>query len=540
MHHKFTKHGQGKASKAVRYLLQDHDSSGELRAGIEVLRGDPDMVATVADSLEFKRRYTSGVIAWSSEEQPTDKEISAVLDDWERLAFAGIEPQNRCWTAVLHREENGGVHVHTITARVELGTGKALNIAPPGHLRDFDAFRDCWNHGKGWARPDDPARQRSLAPGQIESHRPGNKTEITHYLSELASAGLVTNAHDVKAELAKLGEITRSGKDYISIKPDGSDRAIRLKGGLFSHEWTSESQLKREATAAALRADGRGGHINPGRAAEARSELERAVQRRAEYNQQRYRDPNGANQTPEIGVQSTVPGIGAEPAQPVVYTHGDQHDRRGIGVRSPNLSRHLEQLTSKLSSGPSPISTGTDRTSQGHSAPTRAVRLSPSATSYRRGLSDRAGVWKTHQDRIRRLRGEDQIDEPALNRDRAASLGEAKPTIGKLQQRVEKLREIVGRIRKTQQRVQKATAEACAALRSKVQLSPGASRNAAGGAEREREADNQRFTDLERQRQEIERLAEEINTNLLQQQKKQTQATETPSQTPPDRGPKLG
>ena len=43
--------------------------------------------------------------------------------------------------------------------RIELDTGKALNIAPPGHEKYFDPLRDYFNYSKGWSRPDDPTLQ---------------------------------------------------------------------------------------------------------------------------------------------------------------------------------------------------------------------------------------------------------------------------------------------------------------------------------------------------------------------------------------------
>ena len=46
------------------------------REGGEVLRGDPDMVAAVADSLEFEHKYRSIVIAWAPEDRPTDAQVS--------------------------------------------------------------------------------------------------------------------------------------------------------------------------------------------------------------------------------------------------------------------------------------------------------------------------------------------------------------------------------------------------------------------------------------------------------------------------------
>ena len=72
--------------------------------GVEVLRGDPDMVAAVADSLEFEHKYRSIVIAWAPE-----------------TAWAGLEPDRYSWTAVLHRDHGGGVHVHIPTVSAIIG-----------------------------------------------------------------------------------------------------------------------------------------------------------------------------------------------------------------------------------------------------------------------------------------------------------------------------------------------------------------------------------------------------------------------------------
>jgi hypothetical protein len=84
MHIKFLSHGTGSAGGAVSYLLGENDHLGLERAEVQVLRGNPQMVATVADNLNFVHRYSSGVVSWSPEEQPTGEEIDGVLDDVER------------------------------------------------------------------------------------------------------------------------------------------------------------------------------------------------------------------------------------------------------------------------------------------------------------------------------------------------------------------------------------------------------------------------------------------------------------------------
>ncbi len=51
---KFLSHGKGSARAAVEYLVGERDAAGHEREGVEVLRGNPDMVAAVADSVSEK------------------------------------------------------------------------------------------------------------------------------------------------------------------------------------------------------------------------------------------------------------------------------------------------------------------------------------------------------------------------------------------------------------------------------------------------------------------------------------------------------
>ena len=128
---KFHKPGRVGAA-AADYLEDNKDHKGWPRDRVEVLRGDPFRVGQIADSLAFKHRLTAGVIAWAPEDSPSPEQIDEVLDHFERLAWAGLDPERTARSAVRHDEASGGVHVHIMAARVDLQTGKSLNIAPPG------------------------------------------------------------------------------------------------------------------------------------------------------------------------------------------------------------------------------------------------------------------------------------------------------------------------------------------------------------------------------------------------------------------------
>ena len=104
MHIKFLARGTGSARAAADYLLGARDATGQLREGVEVLRGDPHQVAAVADALGFEHKYTSGVIAWAPDDTPTDAQIEAVLDEFERTAWAGLEHAVPAPARILERE----------------------------------------------------------------------------------------------------------------------------------------------------------------------------------------------------------------------------------------------------------------------------------------------------------------------------------------------------------------------------------------------------------------------------------------------------
>ncbi|HED3306030.1 TPA: relaxase/mobilization nuclease domain-containing protein [Klebsiella quasipneumoniae subsp. similipneumoniae] len=317
---KFLSHGTGSGARASAYLMGSHDHTGAPRAGVAVLRGDPVLFAAVADSLPFQHRYASAVISWATEEAPTADEITAVLEDFEAVAFAGLEPEDVHLTAVQHDEPDGGVHVHILIPRVHLGTGKSFNPAPPGHRKDFDAVRDKHNHEKGWARPDDPLRARLLRPDfeafKDKSDKTAIKKQITNHLFAAAEQRVISNAAELRDYLqTSLGcEITRTGADYTSIKPEGYPKAIRLKGELYGASWTAERTLEREAQAAARAGIGRGGEVSESGSRRAQERLRDACKRRAEYNRGRYpRRDKGIAQTDHRLDRPIEGGLGAGP-----------------------------------------------------------------------------------------------------------------------------------------------------------------------------------------------------------------------------------
>ncbi len=289
MHIKFLNRGQGSARSALDYTLGKYDSNKKERQSVEVLRGNPEQVTAVADSLEFKHRYRSAVIAWHKEDKPTIEQMQEVLDDFERIAFAGLEPNQYCYYAVMHDND----HIHIITPRVELQSGKSFNIAPPGWQNTYDLIRDKFNEKYNWARPDDPARSR-VVNQSIHIHgglsHTKAKKELNSAVMDMVNKGIVTNAKEVEQYLNSIEGVTvkpRRSKKSLSVMVEGIKKPIRLEGLAYGREF-SVTELVRELEKEQEQRDRRSQEDRAREVVRIERELEQVAGARADYNRGRY------------------------------------------------------------------------------------------------------------------------------------------------------------------------------------------------------------------------------------------------------------
>jgi len=295
MHIKFIDRGTGKGSFATNYIVNAHDHTGKKRDfPPEIMRGNPLMTGILADSLSFKHKYRSAVIAFHPEDSPTDDQLNEFLNEFERLAFAGLDADQYSWTAVLHREKEAE-HIHIIVPRVELISGKSMNISPPGWEKNYDSLRDYFNKKYEWKSPDidkNPEISRLTRPHLEGVHkslkalsRAETKQLINDYLTENIINGGINNRADIIKSLTDLGFKTpRIGNDYITILDTDSKTRIRLKGAIYEQHWTveSENKTKNTDTKSNNRKDYSGG------IKALRDTLEERISGNAAYNQQRY------------------------------------------------------------------------------------------------------------------------------------------------------------------------------------------------------------------------------------------------------------
>ncbi len=257
-------HGQGGGSGPVNYLLR-MDYPGRSEAPPTLLRGDTDMTRDLIDAQARKWKFTAGVCSWGPEDTVTPAQERQLIDDFERLAFAGMDQDqyNILWV----RHSHAGHHeLHFVIPRVELSTGKAFNAFPPGWRKDFDQLRDLYNWRENWTRPDAPARARFSTPDHADLHkarlirwgkepkpdaRAEAKSAVHDYVRAMMESGQVHDRDSLIKALTDAGlEINRAGKDYVTVKDSDSGEKLRLKGGVYAADWQlgqSAERMKEKA-----------------------------------------------------------------------------------------------------------------------------------------------------------------------------------------------------------------------------------------------------------------------------------------------------
>ena len=256
VHIKFLNHGKGSPAHASAYVLDKLDHLGNVRAGVDVLRGDATTFNAICDSSPHLWKYTSGVIAWSKEDDPTNEQIQEVLNDFEKHAFAGLEQSQYHLFAVLHTDDDSSKHIHVLAPRLDLESGKSLNIAPPGHEKHFDSIRDYFNTKYQWSRPDDVllmqttqepnhiaklnAQAKNILSSQELESLPKKQfcSVVDNYVKTLLKTQVVENRADIVAciEQVKGVESVKQSKEFLTVTLTNGKKH-RLKGDFYNEQF---------------------------------------------------------------------------------------------------------------------------------------------------------------------------------------------------------------------------------------------------------------------------------------------------------------
>jgi len=301
---KFFRNGKGAGAGPVGYLVADkvlaYDENRDLIRDAdsqpmtvtreplpEVLRGNPDRTEALIDASRHQWTYRAGVISFAGTDAPTEDQQAEVMDHFERLAFAGLDPTQYEVLWVRHTHEDR-VELHFCTPRLELTSGRSLNIAPPGYEKAFDSLRDVMNQRHGWADPMELERIQEVRDTIETPTRAQGRDELHAWLQDQISVGLITDRASMIDALADAGfDLPRVGKAYLTAQDPDTGERWRLKGEIFHEDWQAdptEREVERGTghdPAGLRRLDG----IATG---ELQDRFEQHCDQRAAYNRDRY------------------------------------------------------------------------------------------------------------------------------------------------------------------------------------------------------------------------------------------------------------
>ena len=232
---KFLKNSGGGSAKAtIDYLLgKERD-----REGARVLSGDPELTQRLSDSLNFKNRYTVGVLSFEEGNLPDDDK-RAIMDRFEGSLMAGLDKDQYNMTWIEHTDKDR-LELNFVIANVELTTGKRLQPYYDKADRPLvENWKQVINHEYGLTDPHDPNKAQAIKtlnrqnlPKDVQQV----KEQIGQALAHQIEQGNITDRKGVIDTLEQAGfEIARQTDKSISIKnPDGK-RNIRLEGVIYEN-----------------------------------------------------------------------------------------------------------------------------------------------------------------------------------------------------------------------------------------------------------------------------------------------------------------
>ncbi|GAA9970294.1 hypothetical protein VN0935_09650 [Helicobacter pylori] len=285
------KQGGGDGDGSVNYLLNERVEQGTAK----VLKGDANLTKSLLLSLTQKHKACVGCLSF---EEPNINESPKyeLMESFEN-ALLTQEMQGRYNILWVEHTDKGRLELNFVIPRVDLITQKAFT--PYYHSADItriDLWKDCINLKHNFTNPKDLEKQHNIQ--QHQTKNPKNKELLATYekLDKLIrdNLGKLFNSRDDIINFLKDNqcEVTRQGKDYISVKLPKESKTKRLKGFYCHETFRTIADIREQLSEVRQRKSQRerpNYQRDSDNHAELLRELENELRRHIEYKQQYYK-----------------------------------------------------------------------------------------------------------------------------------------------------------------------------------------------------------------------------------------------------------
>ncbi len=302
--------GGGDGDGSVNYLLNERVEQGTAK----VLKGDANLTKSLLLSLTQKHKACVGCLSF--EEPNINESLKYELMESFENALLTESMQNRYNILWVEHTDKGRLELNFVIPRIDLITQKAFT--PYYHSADItriDLWKDCINLKHNFTNPKDLEKQHNIQ--QHQTKNPKNKELLATYekLDKLIqdNLGKLFNSRDDIINFLKDNqcEVTRQGKDYISVKLPNEPKAKRLKGFYYHETFRTIADIREQLSEARQRESQRersNSHTTSDNHAELLREFENKLHERIEHKQRYYERLHQADPSNPRDFKEQLPG----------------------------------------------------------------------------------------------------------------------------------------------------------------------------------------------------------------------------------------
>ncbi|WP_120905734.1 relaxase/mobilization nuclease domain-containing protein [Helicobacter pylori] len=282
--------GGGDGDGSVNYLLNERVKQGTAK----VLKGDANLTKSLLLSLTQKHKACVGCLSF--EETDIDENLKHELIESFETTLLTEKMQGRYNILWVEHTDKGRLELNFVIPRIDLITQKAFT--PYYHSADItriDIWKDYTNLKHAFTNPKDLEKQNTIQHHNTKTPQGKELLETYEKLDKLIqeNLGKLFNSREDIINFLKANqcEVTRQGKDYISVKLPNEPKTKRLKGFYYHETFRTIKDIRNQLSEVRQRESQRersNSHTTNNNHAELLRELENKLHERIEHKQRYY------------------------------------------------------------------------------------------------------------------------------------------------------------------------------------------------------------------------------------------------------------
>lgn len=237
---KFFKTQTGGGVSAINYLLDKRVNQGTAK----VLQGDEFLTRELIKSMTQKHKTCVGVLSF--EEKNISEELKKEIMESFENALLTPEMKGRYNILWVEHTDKGRLELNFVIPKIDLESKKAFNpYYHPADKKRIETWGDYINLRYGFTNPKDPAKEQTIQGSKKAKELFKDYESLDKILHQQVADEVINSRDELITFLEQNNiEVTRKGKDYLSIKLPESKKAKRFKGSIYNEQFTSFAELR--------------------------------------------------------------------------------------------------------------------------------------------------------------------------------------------------------------------------------------------------------------------------------------------------------